>query len=213
MYHVRILFDYFYPGILPGTPTEVPTGIDFGTEVAPAMMAAMMANPDPAMELAAIDQVHLEYDDLSELMGTIVGMVSFQMSPFFIPDVLERTHGHAFFDNTEVLYTGSSDDYALNAAVVRLAATRDALNELERWYWPTGHLEIPVLTLHTRRDPVVPLLHEELLADLVDDAGRSDLLAQHVIDRFGHCTFAPDEQLQALNDLAEWAETGVKPVW
>lgn len=212
MYNVRILFDYFYPGVLPGTPTEVPEGLDFGTEVAPAMVAAIMADTGKAMELASIEQVHMEYNDLNELIESIVGMVSFQMWPLFMQDVMERTHGHPFFDNTDVVYTGSSDDDALNAEVVRLAATRDALNELERWYWPTGNLQIPVLTLHTRRDPIVPLLHQELFADIVADAGRSDLLVQRVIDRFGHCAFAPEEQVQALNDLAQWAETGVKPL-
>ena len=125
---------------------------------------------------------------------------------------MERTHGHPFFDNTETVYTGSSDDDALNAGVARLAATRDALNELERWYWPTGNLEIPVLTLHNQRDPLVPLLHEELFSEIVADAGRSDLLVQRVVDSFGHCVFSAAEQVQALNDLAEWAETGVKPV-
>jgi pimeloyl-ACP methyl ester carboxylesterase len=212
MYHVRILFDYFYPGVLPGTPTEVPPGLNFGTQVAPLIAAAIMADPAPAMELAAIDEVHLEYDDVMELVESIIAMISFQMSPIFIPDVLERTHGHPFFDNTELVYTGSSDDDALNAGVARLAATRDALNELERWYWPTGNLEIPVFTLHTRRDPVVPLLHEELFADIVADAGRSDFLVQRIVDEFGHCNLSPAQQVQALNDLAEWVETGVKPV-
>lgn len=212
MYHVRILFDYFYPGILPGTPTEVPVDLNFGTEVAPLMVAAIVAEPDLAYELAAIDQVHMEYNDLGELMNSIIAMVSFQMSPSFIPDVMERTHGHPFFDNMELTYTGSTDDAALNSAVVRLAATTDALNELERWYWPTGQLEIPVLTLHTRRDPVVPLLHQELFASIVADAGQSDMLVQRVIDRFGHCNLTDDEQVNALNDLADWAATGIRPV-
>jgi len=212
IYHVRILFDYFYPGVLPGTPTEIPEGLDFGTEVAPLMVGAITGDPGPAMELAAIDQVHMEYEDMGELVNTIVAIMSFQMSPFFVPDVMERLHGHPFFDNTDVVYTGSSDDDALNAGVARLAATPDALNELERWYWPTGNLEIPVLTLHNRRDPVVPLLHEEIFADIVADAGRSDFLVQRVVDSFGHCMLSPDEQVQAMNDLAQWAETGVKPL-
>ena len=37
------------------------------------------------------------------------------------------------------------------------------------------------------------------------------LLVQRLIDRFGHCTFTPGEQLTAFGDLVNWVETGVAP--
>ena len=74
-----------------------------------------------------------------------------------------------------------------------------------------GKLSFPVLTLHTTRDPLVPLFHEPVYAAIVDAAGKSDLLVQRVIDRFGHCEFTLEEQIEAFQDLVNWVENGVKP--
>ena len=60
----------------------------------------------------------------------------------------------------------------------------------------------------TTLDPVVPLFHEQAYAAIVDAAGESDLLVQRMIDRYGHCTFSPAEQLTAFADLVNWVEKG-----
>ena len=45
----------------------------------------------------------------------------------------------------------------LNAGVQRFDAHQAALNYYERNYTPTGRIGIPVLTLHTTRDPAIPI--------------------------------------------------------
>ncbi len=127
------------------------------------------------------------------------------------PDLLDRTHGHGFFDNTGTAYSGSSDDAALNAGIDRFSATPDALGYLDHWYQPTGNIEIPVLTLHATRDPLAPMFHETAYAAMVASAGNSDLLLQRSIERFGHCGVKPNEVVDSFDDLVEWVETGVKP--
>jgi len=67
---------------------------------------------------------------------------------------------------------------AINGGVNRFDATRDALKQMKNFYEPSGALEVPVLTLHNRWDPVVPLFHEGLYADAVAAAGKSNLLRQ-----------------------------------
>ena len=47
--------------------------------------------------------------------------------------------------------------------------------------------------------------------NLVTAAGRSDLLVQRSINRYGHCNFTPAELGTAFTDLVVWAEYGVKP--
>ena len=72
-------------------------------------------------------------------------------------------------------------------------------------------LEIPLVTLHNTRDPLVPISHEVIYADLVAEAGASGMLLQRTSQTFGHCVFTEDEWLGAFIDLVSWVETGVKP--
>src|SRR5947209_5494603 len=51
--NVRVLFDYFYPGVLPGTLLSVPPGTDFNALI-PRIVAAITANPSGAGAMARI---------------------------------------------------------------------------------------------------------------------------------------------------------------
>jgi hypothetical protein len=68
-----------------------------------------------------------------------------------------------------------------------------------------------VLTLHTTRDPGIPYAHETAFADAVAASGRSDLLVQRAIPRWGHCAITQGEVQSAFGDLVSWVETGVRP--
>jgi len=209
-FNVRVLFDYFYPGVIPGTAVEYVPGLDFFGEVAPAITAAITANPAGAMELAAVDQIAIQYNDRDELIQSIIFPLMFNTADWYTGDIAARAHGQ-FFDNSGVLYTGSSDDAALNAGVARFIGDRNALNALERWYTPSGDLKLPVLTIHTSRDPIVPMQHEALFAEIVASKGASDFLVQQTKNAFGHCAFTTEEELTAVTDLATWVKTGVRP--
>jgi hypothetical protein len=45
----------------------------------------------------------------------------------------------------------------------------------------------------------------------VEQHGGDALLAERAIDRYGHCTFTPDELGAALAALVGWVEFGVPP--
>ena len=115
------------------------------------------------------------------------------------------------FDNMDVYYTGSSDDPALNAGVDRFQSTPPAENYLDLYYEPTGELRIPVLTLHTTRDPAVPITHEDVYQAIVEAAGSGGWLVQQSLDRYGHCAITTNEMVSAFEDLAGWVEDGVVP--
>ncbi len=207
--NLRTLFDYFFPGVLPGDAVNVPVGLSFNADVLPAALPAILSNLAAAMEMAGVDQLDLQWANVSELINGILTGLYFHT--IATNDILERTHGHVSFDNMETAYSGSSDDVALNAGIDRFSATPDALKYLNHWYQPTGDLDIPVLTLHATRDPAAPMFHETAYAALVASAGNSNLLLQRSIDRFGHCGVTAAEALDAFVDLVDWVETGTKP--
>ncbi len=209
VYGGRVLFDYFFPGVMPEDALHVLDGLDFNRDLAPAVVNALQADPARGIEMAGIDQIELQYASFPELVTSILTVLGAQV--VFTEDLLGRTHGHSFFDNTATVYTGSQDDAALNAGVGRFVTTPDAANQAEHYYQPDGNLTMPVLTLHTTRDPNVPYAHEAVYAGIVAARGASGLLVQRAFNRFGHCTFTAAEQVQALEDLVPWAETGVKP--
>ena len=72
-------------------------------------------------------------------------------------------------------------------------------------------LDVPVLTLHTTRDPMAPIFHEALLSQKAADAGRLDNLVRREVDVFGHCALTAGEIMTAFTDLATWVNSGVKP--
>ncbi|MGI9629262.1 MAG: hypothetical protein ACR2QM_20735 [Longimicrobiales bacterium] len=208
IYDARVLFDYFYPGVLPGDALNVPEGLDFGADVVPAVFAAVSGNPAPAFQMAAVDQIELPFTTPGELINSILSALFF--STVGTADFFDRIGGD-FFENSTTVYSGSLDDDALNAGVDRFQRTRRAGRYFKRWYQPRGKLKIPVLTVHTSMDPIVPLFHEPAYEAIAASAGRSDYLVQRTVDRYGHCTFTGPETITAFLDLVNWVEDGVVP--
>jgi pimeloyl-ACP methyl ester carboxylesterase len=207
--NLRVLFDFYFPGVIPGTPFDIPPGLDFETDVVPDVTLAIATHPLRAIDMAGVDQIDIQWTSLAELIESILAGLYYNVVG--TEDLLGRTHGRFMAGNTNTEYTGSSDDELLNAGVQRYEATPDAANYLKHWYQPSGKLSIPVVTLHTTRDGAVPLFHEAAYEDLVSAAGRSDMLLQRSVDAFGHCAFGIPDQVGAFFALKTWVETGVKP--
>jgi pimeloyl-ACP methyl ester carboxylesterase len=214
--NVRVLFDLFYPGVLPGSAVDVPPGIDVTTQIVLPAIAAMTINPAGAAAIARIAQTPVPFADGSELIRSIATALGAAAG---YPDVLRLTHGQPFFDNVATQYTGALDAATLqfiNASVQRYAASPGGLNYIEHNYTPTGALSIPALTLSTFRDPVAPGFHRDLYGAAVAAAGNSELLVQRSVlgteNGYGHCTFTPLELATAFFDLTLWVEYGLKPV-
>lgn len=213
--NVRVLFDLFYPGLLPGSAVNVPDGLDVTSEIVLPAVAAMTANPAGAVAIASITQTPVPFANGTELVQSIATALGAAAG---YPDVLRLTHGHPVFDNMTTQYTGALPPATLqsiNASVQRYSASPAGLNYVEHNYTPTGDLRIPALTLSTFRDPVAPGFHRSAYGAAVAAAGDSDWLVQRSVpgtgNGYGHCTFTPLELVTAFFDLVLWAEYGVKP--
>lgn len=209
LWNLRILFDAFFPGTLPGDAMRVPADLDWEGQALPAIVEAISTRPDLLYALSQVEQSGLREMPPENLGEAVVQALWFQLHG--TNDVLGRTHGRSPFDNTATWYSGSPDDVALNAAVQRVSASRSAVRWAERYFEPTGLLAVPTIMLHTTRDPVVPIAHETAYAAVAAAAGGDAMLVQRTVDAFGHCTFPAEEQLRALQDLILWAEYGAKP--
>jgi pimeloyl-ACP methyl ester carboxylesterase len=213
--NVRVLFDLFHPGVLPGTAVDVPAGIDAIEDIVNPAVAAMTANPLGAAAIASITQTPVPFASGPELFESIATALGGAAS---YPEILELTHGQPYFDNTATRYTGALPAPTLafiNANVQRFAGSPAGRNALEHNYTPTGDLRIPALTLSTFRDPVIPGFHRIVYGQEVAANGSADLLVQRSVPGlfggYGHCTFTPQELTQAFLDLVLWGEFGVKP--
>ena len=89
-----------------------------------------------------------------------------------------------------------------------IGADPAAIASLEETSVPTGKLAVPQLTLHTTADPLVPVQHENVYADVVRRAAANSLLRQAFVDRWGHCSFTPAELVAGVEALRHRVETG-----
>jgi pimeloyl-ACP methyl ester carboxylesterase len=220
----RVIFDHYFPGVLPGTPFEVPPGTAFLSPLEPggpsplylSVVAALAANPSATIRWASA--ANLPFNNMAELAGSALYIIGFSLRS--TNDFIDRVNGKMPYDNSDVKYVvdATADPVlnaflsaVLNANVSRFDADRAAINYYDRNYTPSGRIGIPVLTLHTTRDPAIPIAHEAMFGAAVAAADRSTLLAQQPFDRWGHCTFTDAEVLTAFSGLVQWVEAGVKP--
>ena len=220
----RVIFDYYFPGLLPGSPFDVPAGTSFLSPFEPGgpsplfidVATALAANPSATLRWASA--ANLPYNDLSELANSALAFIGFSLR--HTNDFIVRVHGKLAYDNSDTAYVVdvSADPVLnaflsgmLNANVARFESDDAAVNYYDRNYTPSGGIGIPVVTLHTTRDPAIPVSHEAVFGAAVANAGRSNLLSQMSIDRWGHCTFTNAEVQTAFGSLVQWVETGLKP--
>jgi pimeloyl-ACP methyl ester carboxylesterase len=210
--HKRAIFDYFFPGVLPGDALSTPTSTRsrFIAEVVPRIAGAILADLPRAIDMTGVEQFHYTFTgDVAELIDAVV--LSVAIATLDGADLVEKAHGIPV-DTTTTVYSGSSDDAALNAGIDRFTADPNAASYLGATD-PDGRLIRPILEIHNRVDPIVPLdLHREAYGALLAQRGNSDFVWFREVDRYGHCEVTPEELFQAFGDLILWAKAGVQPI-
>jgi pimeloyl-ACP methyl ester carboxylesterase len=204
----RVVFDELFPGVIPGEPLNVPDSVraQWAARYAPAVSAALDADPDAALELLTVTGAPHTAADLSAASATALDALWYDV--FALPDAVQRLGGQPY-DNVGRVYHGSADDAALNAGVARVSADAAARAGLAA-FETTGNLAVPLVTLHTTRDPVVPAGQSERYREKAAAAGAGALLEQRTVDRYGHCAFQPGELLDAFQALVQRAVSAAR---
>lgn len=125
--------------------------------------------------------------------------------------VLQRLGGRNPFDNSTTVYSGSTDDEALNAGVARFTADPDGLARLAYDADLSGLIVVPTVSLHALHDPTVSFMAEALYRRTVNEAGRAHLLLPVATDEREHSKLADSGYLASLAGLEGWLDTGVRP--
>jgi pimeloyl-ACP methyl ester carboxylesterase len=232
VFNERLVFDYLYPGILPGSATSVPmpsnpaAALAAVADIQQRAVGAIFSDARPlpgAAQIAFVDQTLMPLPTGAPFFGPLSQQQfgAFLVTPLvlhaiLVNDVVQHTQGHIPFGNSGVTYSSSAPFMsgavqAINAGVTRITADPDALNWIENNGDTSGQLFIPMLTLHTRYDTQVPIASEVIYRNKVDAAGQSDLLVQRTTEGFDHCNFTAAEIGQGLHDLVNWVENGQKP--
>jgi hypothetical protein len=103
------------------------------------------------------------------------------------------------YDNSTRIYIGSSNDILLNLRVKRFKADPAALANVAAKYETTGKLKLPLVTLHTLSDPVIPYWHEPLYTGKTLFAGTLLDRVNLPVSAYGHCNFSSTGILAAFS--------------
>lgn len=188
----RVLFDYFFPNALPPSPIVIPPQViaDWETVFVPAIQQQVRANPRQAMQLMTTARAASRMFDMDAMISTTVNVLWYNV--FATNDANAKLGGNPYGNRTRI-YSGSFNDRLLNQRVQRFRADPAALAALAP-YQTNGQLTIPMVTLHTTGDEVIPFWHQTLYRNKLHTSGRGQLI-QIPIFRYGHCNFSADEAL------------------
>ena len=196
---LRAAFDYYFPGLL-GPLVPVPDSYRSDDATMARIQAALDAKPKATQAL-----LHWYGAADAQNLAAIIASVTDDTR-----NLQHRLHGNPF-DNADLIYVGSGDDYALNDGVHRYTADPSAATWLSRWYTPNGQLKHPLLELHDVRDPLVPANGVYQYALIVERAGHAANFVQQFVDKEGHCVFTPQEIGEAFAELTAWVDAGQRP--
>lgn len=198
-FDVRVVFDYYFPGALPPLTTAAP-GYEGGPKVYGPLTKLLDEKPEAAAALRQYTGIR-KNSELASFLAFNTGLLM---------ELSQRAGGNPF-DNRNTVYVNTGDDNSLNDKAARYIADPKAAAYLRRYYTTTGHLQRPLLAVHTTYDPIVPPWipnHYEVLAE---SAGGAGFFVQQYVKHDGHCTISPVETEHAFDDLLEWKHSAKRP--
>ncbi len=196
----RVAFDAFFPGVLPDVE-HVPESFQMNDPATASLVEkALDAHPPEAALLRSLADIH-----------TNRGLADVLVFNTFVIEDLRKKAGGNPFDNRNLIYTGTTDDNALNERVKRYAADARAVAYVAAHYSPSGALERRLLAVHTTYDPLVPAATAAYYDELTRRLGHGELFVQQYVNRDGHCNITAEQAGKAFDELVDWVHGGPRP--
>lgn len=205
----RAVFDYYFPGVLPGTVISVPQSlIDNWDTIFETQVLPVITDPSNAISVTNLLAVTGAPTDADHITETIHNVLWYQVHT--TTDGIAKLGGQPF-DNSEKVYSGSSNDTALNAGIMRYTAAPTATQTIADQYETNGLIERPIVLMHTNRDEVVPYFHQTLYKQKSRQSENPNLMYTYTIDRYGHCNFTESEIITAFGKLMQMIDNPPAP--
>ena len=141
--------------------------------------------------------------------NSIVGHLNW--GTFTLRDVVEKSGGASPFGNDTVKYSGSANDAALNAALLRFKADAKASARFDADVNHSGRFKVPVLTTHGIRDSTVFVEGGDTLRQRMEGSGNGARLVQTYVDSAEHSYLGDAIYPPLFEALLAWVNQGVKP--
>ncbi len=204
----RVLFDYFFPGILPGSAIDIPQELmDNWDMYQKKIIDAISADPLSALQVLRFSKAPIDPQDPNSAAYTFVSLLWYNA---FATNNAREVLGGNPFDNATRTYKGGFGARAVNRGVARYTADQAALTSIENDYTTSGLIFKPLVMMHTSGDQIVPKDQMILYKNKAIQAGSGDLLTTQLIPRYGHCNFTADELMAAFSVLV-YKVTGELP--
>ncbi|HEX9115009.1 MAG TPA: hypothetical protein VGA61_02995 [Anaerolineae bacterium] len=207
----RVLFDVFYPNVLPPTAIKIPPILMANWYAAPPpqpsytqkIAAALVGNPANAQQLIATSQAAVDPLVQQTIGETTIGVLWY--NAFATNDATAKLGGNPF-DNSQKVYVDPLNtpqfNALLNQNVARFSESPKASLSMRK-YQTSGQLTRRLVTLHNTADPIVPYWHEGLYQAKVQASGAGSWLTPMTVNRYGHCNFTLPEVLAAFQALVK----------
>ena len=124
---------------------------------------------------------------------------------------VKRTGGASPFGNEGAVYTGSADDAALNAGVLRYRADPAAYKKFADDADPTGKIPVPVLSTKWISDPTAFSELDARFRTVMNQGGSGDRLVQTFTTKGTHSFISDPTYPTLMTALLNWVDTGTKP--
>lgn len=206
----RVVFDAFFPGLVPPTPIDIPPALleTWETHTYSETIKPVISSPASAISLTQVLSVTGAAVDMAHLATTSEQTVERLLwyNVYSTNDGKTHLGGNPYGNNARA-YAGSLDDPALNARAFRATADITATAVISTDYQTTGRLTVPLYTMHTTLDPVIPYWHADLYAQKVAATGSSFYYQHQKVTAYGHCAFQALDLLATFNALATRVNT------
>jgi hypothetical protein len=196
----RVLFDYFFKGVLPGSVETIPDELiqHWETIYVPKILNAIRSNPLATRKLLAVGQAPYEDGNQSTIEETVIRVLWYNV--FATRDAVLKLGGKPF-ENKDKVYFGSGnffEDIRINTQVKRYVADATAKATIAQLYETTGNLNVPMVMEHTTKDPIQLFWHLSLYGLKTIKQGKAFNFTGIPVIRYGHCTFNEVEVLGGL---------------
>jgi hypothetical protein len=219
----RLLFDHYFPGVIPVPPTVTnpvinidPLAIAAWSTLQPqplpalpgplqaGVIAALQARPDLAQKLIAVSGAPVDPADPVQTTGaTTLGILGYNLTSTnegrqeLSGDPLVDLNSNlgSPYDNVGRVYQ-DPDGTPLLLSIY--GADPNAIAAILQGYTTTGRIKAPLVGLHTLGDPIVPYWHELLYRVKTLQAHTALRFTNIPINRYGHCNFKAGEAIFAF---------------